>query len=150
MLNTPHEWIMPNTPHEWKCVSPDTLRPAWTLSMSRLFAQWPEARPDLCREHLWLLPRCEVPTFAGLVVVDEVVVGPLRPALGGLVVLAGEGAHGRRDGNVGGVVQGDFVLPVQAGRGDSSVGQPVERDVVQDIVSREVTRGMPMAGAGCR
>src|SRR5215469_11321641 len=56
--------------------------------------------------------------LAGLLVVDEVVVGPLGPAARGLVVLAGKSGHGGRDPDVGGVVQAGFAFPVQAPRRD--------------------------------
>jgi hypothetical protein len=90
----------------------------------------PEARADLCREDLRLFPGREVAACGGFVVVDEVVVRLLCPAALSLVVLARKGAHGGRDGDVGGVVQADLVFPVQAGRRDCRAGQPVQRDVV--------------------
>ena len=74
-----------------------------------------------------------------LVVVDEVVrVGALGPAARGLVELVGEDADGERDRDVLGVEEVRLVLPIQAGRGDPGVGQPVERDVVEEVVAREV------------
>jgi hypothetical protein len=56
-----------------------------------------------------------VAAFVGLVVIDEVVICPLGPAARGLVVLARKDAHGRRDPDVGGVVQAELIFPVQAG-----------------------------------
>lgn len=77
--------------------------------------------------------------FIGLVEVDEVVIRLLCRAGRGLVVLAGKGAHGRRGKDVGGVVEAERIFPVQAGRRNRRVGQPVEGDGVQKIVSGEVT-----------
>jgi tetratricopeptide (TPR) repeat protein len=111
-----------------------------------LFAQRSKARADLCREELRPFPGREVAACGGLVVVDEVVVGLLCPAARGLVVLAGEGGHGGRDPDVGGVVQAGLVFPVQAGCRDCRAGQPVQRDVVQDVVSGEVACGVSVAG----
>ena len=80
------------------------------------------------------------------VVVDEIVrVRLLRPASRGLVELVGEHADGEGDGDVLGVEEVRLVLPVEAGRGDPGVGQPVEGDVVQDVVSGEVALGVALA-----
>jgi hypothetical protein len=54
-----------------------------------------------------------------------------------LIELVGEDADGERNGDVLGVEEVRLVLPVQTGRGNSGVGQPVERDVVEDVVSGE-------------
>src|SRR5271170_501888 len=112
----------------------------------RLSAQRPQARADLFGEDLRLFPGREVAAPVGLVVVDEVVIGPLGPAPRGLVALAGKGADGRRDRHIDRVVEGDLVFPVQAGRGDRRVRQPVQRDVVQDIVPGQGACGMPVDG----
>ena len=73
------------------------------------------------------------------VVVDEVVgIRAFGPASRGLVELVGEDADGERDRDGLGVEEVRLVLPVQAGRGNPGVGQPVERDVVEDVVSGEV------------
>ena len=73
-----------------------------------------------------------------LVVVDEVAgIRALGPAPRGLVELVGEDADGKRDGDVLGVEEVRLVLPVEAGRGNPGVRQPVQRDVVEDVVSRQ-------------
>ena len=80
-------------------------------------AQRPEARSHLFREELRLLPGCKVATPIEPVVIDQVVgVGALRPALGRLIQLVGEDADCERDGDVLGVEEGRFVLPIEAGR----------------------------------
>src|SRR5271170_5728480 len=112
----------------------------------RLSAQRPQARADLFGEDLRLFPGREVAALVGLVVIDEVVIGPLGPDPRGLITLAGKGAHGRRDGNTDGVVEGELILPVQASRRDRRIRQPVQRDVVQDIVSSESACGMSVGG----
>ncbi len=50
----------------------------------------------------------------------------------------GEDADRERDRDVLGVEEVRLVLPVQASGGDPGVGQPVERDVVEEVVAREV------------
>ena len=76
-----------------------------------------------------------------LVVVDEVGVGPLGPAPRRLILLAGKHAHGHRDGDALGVEEATLVFPVETGRRDPSVREPVERDVVEDLVARQFAGG---------
>ena len=104
-------------------------------------AQGPEPGAELFREELRLLPGGEVPALVDLVEVDEVGVGLLGPAPRGVVLLAGEHAHGHRNGNALGVEEAALVLPVETGRGDPGVRQPVERDVVEDLVTGQLARG---------
>jgi len=71
-----------------------------------------------------------------LVVVDEVVgIRALGPAPRGLIQLVGEDADGKRDRDVLGVEEVRLVLPVQTSRGNPGVGQPVQRDVVEEVIS---------------
>src|SRR6202011_1962810 len=79
------------------------------------------------------------------VVVDEVVgISALCPAPRGLVELVGKDADGERDGDVLGVEEVRLVLPVETSRADPRVRQPVERDVVEKIVSCEVAVEAPL------
>src|SRR5262245_18083322 len=105
--------------------SPSVPRPC-RLGFARS-AQRPERRAHLAREQLRQLPRREVPALADPVVVDELGVGPLRPAPRRPVLLAGEDAHGHRNGDALGVEESAPVLPVETGRGDPRVRQPVQR-----------------------
>ncbi len=85
-----------------------------------------------------LLPSGEVPAPVELVEIDEIVrVGALGPAPRGLIKLVGKDADGEWDGDVLGVEEVGLVLPVQPSRGNSGVRQPVERDVVQEVLRRE-------------
>jgi hypothetical protein len=81
-----------------------------------------------------------------LVEVDELGVGPLGPAARRLVDLLGEDAHGGWDVDVVDAEEVESVLPVQPGRGDPCVRQPVKRDVVQDLVPGQVADGVPRDG----
>jgi hypothetical protein len=116
------------------------------------FAQRPEPRPELGGEELRLLPGREVTALVHLVVVDEPGIRPLGPAPGRLVLFAGEYAHGDRDGNAFGVEKAALVFPIETRRGDARVRQPVERDVVQDLVPRQFAGGArrPVQGRGDR
>jgi hypothetical protein len=100
-------------------------------------AKRPEACANLFREQLWLFPRREVSAFVGLVIIDEIGIRPLCPTPWGLNDLVGKGAHRDRDGDVLRCEEGKLVLPINTRRRDRRVGQPVERDVVEDVLSRE-------------
>src|SRR6266545_2234422 len=114
-----------------------------------LSAQGPERGPDLLGEQLGLLPGGEVAASVEPVVVDEVVrVRALGPAPRRLVQLVGEHANGERYGDGLGIKEVRLVLPIQASRGHPRVGQPVQRDVVQEVVSREVALQRPLQDLG--
>ncbi len=81
-----------------------------------------------------------------LVEVDELGVGPLGPAARGPVDLLMEDGDGGRDGHVLDAEEVERVLPVQPGRGNPGVRQPVECDVVQDFVPGQVADGVPGEG----
>ena len=123
-------------------------------------AQRLERGPQLRREELRLLPGGEMSALRKLVVVDELGIGLLGPALRRLVDLVREGADGDRDldaPDVEEAARGDLrVVPVEARRGDRRVRQPVERDVVEDVVRRQALllsvegRGRSFDSCGCR
>src|ERR1700722_6775743 len=100
-------------------------------------AQGTKRRPEFFGEQFRLLPGGEVPALVELVEVDELGERSFGPTPWGLIDLVREGAHGDRDGDALDVEEGELVLPVQAGRRDRRVRQPVERDVVQDVIARE-------------
>src|SRR5262249_10667921 len=83
-----------------------------------------------------------------LVEVDELRVRLLRPAPRCLVELSREYAHRSRDGDALPVEESERVLPVETTRGDSGVRHPGHRDVVEDLVPRQVADRM--AGEGGR
>src|SRR5262245_6980823 len=77
----------------------------------------------------------------GAAVMNELGVGPLRPAPRRLILLPRKDGHRHRDLDALDVEEAALVLPIKTGRGDRGVRQPVERDVVADIVARQLCRG---------
>src|SRR4051812_8295936 len=107
---------------------------------SVVLAKRSEAGAELRGEQVRLLPGGEVTALFDLVEVDELGIRPLGPAARRLVLLAGE--HGDRDRDVHalGVEEPALVFPVQTRRRDAAVRQPVQRDVVEDLVTCELAR----------
>ena len=68
---------------------------------------------------------------------DQVGIGFLRPAARRRVQLVGEDADANREGDALGGEEGQLAFPVETRRGDPRVRQPLERNVVEDIVSGE-------------
>ena len=60
-----------------------------------------------------------------------------RPTARGGVNLVRKDAHGHGNGEVLGREKVELVFPIQARRRNGRVRQPVERDVVQDVVARQ-------------
>ena len=91
-------------------------------------------------------------TLVDLVEVDQVGVGLLGPAPRGLVLLARKDGYGNWDGDALGVEEAALVFPVETRRGNTRVRQPIERDVVEDLVARQFARGArgPVQGRGDR
>ena len=56
-------------------------------------------------------------------------------------MLAGEDGHGHRDLDAFGVEKAALILPIETRRRDPRVRQPIKRDVVEDLVSRQFARG---------
>jgi hypothetical protein len=63
------------------------------------------------------------------------------PSLSGSAALAGKDRHGGRDGEALGVEEATLVFPIETRRGDPRVRQPIERDVVEDLVTRQFAGG---------
>ena len=104
-------------------------------SVVRPSAQRVEARAKLVREGLRLLPGGEMAALGQPVVVDQLGIGLLGPALRRGVDLVRKGADRRRQRDALGREEGELALPVEPRRRDRRVGQPVERDVVEDVVA---------------
>lgn len=69
---------------------------------------------------------------------DEVVIRPLGPTPGRLIILARKDGSSSRDGDVGGIIKIDMVFPIVARCGNRGIRQPVKREVVKDIVAGKI------------
>ena len=80
--------------------------------------------------------------FVELVVVDKFGIRPLRPTARAQIDLVRKGAYGNRDGNAPHVEVPSFapILPIETSARKRRVGQPGDRDVVEDVVAREAFR----------
>src|SRR5271165_3779839 len=78
---------------------------------------------------------------------DQIGIRPLRPTSRGLIVLAGKNAHGGWDGDVGGVIKIEVKFPIETSRRNGRVRQPVECEVIEYIVSCQVTCGLSIKRA---
>jgi hypothetical protein len=58
-----------------------------------------------------------------------------------LILLAGKDGHGNGDGDALGVEEATLVFPIEARGRDPRLRQPVERDVVEDLVTRQFAGG---------
>src|SRR5271166_2215055 len=119
-----------------------------------LLAQRVERRPDLGGEQFGLFPGSEVAAPVDLVEVGEGGVGLLDPVAGGPENLAREDGEADRDADLRRGLSGRAgcglpVLPVLPGGRSPGAGQPVQRDVVEDLVPGEMARGLAVEeGAG--
>src|SRR5215218_63150 len=112
-------------------------------------AQRSKGGTDLFGEELWLLPRGKVPAPLGLVEVDEVGIPQLHPAPRRPEDLAGERGEANRQRNLRRSLAGRTrfrlslsELPVPPGSRGAGAGKPVQRDVVDDAVPGQPTRGL--------
>src|SRR4030095_7305629 len=96
-----------------------------------------ECSPDFLCEKLRLFPGREMATFVELVVMDELGIRPLCPGPRRGIDLVWENADGDWDRDVFGVEKGQLVFPIETCRRNCGARHAVERDVVQDVVSRD-------------
>jgi len=83
-----------------------------------------------------------VPAFVNPVVINEFVIRPLRPTSRGLIVLAGKDTHSSWDRHMSRVIQIEVKFPIETSRRNRRVGQPVECEVIEYIVSCQITCGV--------
>src|SRR3954451_20350125 len=104
---------------------------------SKVSAQRLEGGPELLDEELRLLPSREVPAFVEPVVVNQLWERFFCPTPRSCIDLIRKDAHGNRDGDAFRGEEGELVFPIQTSRRDCRVRQPVECDIVEDVVSRQ-------------
>jgi hypothetical protein len=56
-------------------------------------------------------------------------------------LLARKDAYGHRNRDALGIEKATFVFPIETRRRDPRVRQPIQRDVVEDLVTRQFARG---------
>src|SRR4029077_18013862 len=108
----------------WRNIkSPCAPSPRWSTNMSETFAQFGN-------EQLGLLERCEVTTFRNLVPVKELRIRLIGPHLRWCEKVAFEDTHRHRqlEGHSDEILRETLV--VESCRGCSSVGEPVQSNVV--------------------
>src|SRR5262245_11054289 len=99
-----------------------------------------ERGSEFTSEDARLLPSREVTALGRLVVVNEVGIRSLGPAPRSLVLLAGKNADRGRELHAPHAEEAAFVFPIDARGGDPRVRQPEQRDVVEQIVTRQFAR----------
>src|ERR1041384_4905247 len=115
---------------------------SWTRGVDRSRPQRFERRSHFTNEQLWLFPRREVSAFGKTVVVDKVHIRFLCPALGRLINFFRKRAHGDRKLDAAHVEEAATGrksmprVPVETRRRDRGIRQPIERDVVENVVAR--------------
>src|SRR5262245_23152261 len=111
------------------------------LCSSDGLAQRSEGGAELFREQFWLLPSREMSAFLDLVPVDELLEGLLSPAARSAVDLPGKDCHRNRHlrdlHRVERPAPSLRGVPVGPRRRSAGVREPIERDVVEDLISRE-------------
>src|SRR5580698_520929 len=65
---------------------------------------------------------------------DEFRISPLGPSPWSGVDFVRKHTYGNGDLDILGREKGEFVFPIETGRRNSGVRQPIERDVIEDIV----------------
>src|SRR6202011_948388 len=110
-------------------------------------AQRLERRTKLGHEDLWLFPGRKVPAFVELVVMNELGIGFFCRTPRSWIQLVRKRAHGNGDGNAFDTEKRQLVFRIETSRRIPRVRQPVERNVVEDVVSRQAF-GLSVEDAG--
>src|SRR5262249_14523074 len=100
-------------------------------------AQRLECRTELGREQLRLLPGCEVAALGDPVVINELRIRSLSPAPRRLIQFVRKRGNCSWDLDVFWRKEREFAFPIQASRRNRRVREPVQGDVVEDVVARK-------------
>src|SRR6266849_5704687 len=123
-----------------------SIAPRLRLILLRLESspQRPETLAEICRQQRGLFPRREVSALVVPLVIEEVWIRACCPSLRRRVDLVREDGDGNWNLDAPDVEETArwllTGLPIQTGGGDRGVGQPVKRDVVEDVVARHSFR----------
>src|SRR5215467_5326611 len=106
-------------------------------------AKRPERGAQFRAEKLGLFPGGEMSAFVDLVEVSQVAIGAPGPCFGSPIDIIWKYGDCDRECDIAGLLSGRnnnaasrAILPVQPRRRGRSVGQPVQRDVIQHVVFR--------------
>src|SRR4051812_49246384 len=105
---------------------------------NRLLAKRPQACSHLLHEKVGLFPSGEVSAFRDFIEMNEIAVGPLRPASRTLVNFLRKDADSRRNGDAKVLKEAFLELGIQTGRGHPGVRQPRQRNVIEDVVASKI------------
>ena len=106
---------------------------AWTL----ISTQRTETCAKVVHDRPRLLPSGKVAAFRVPLIVDQLGVGLFGPTPRGRTYFIREHTHDRGDDDAFRCKEGELVLPIEARRRNTRVRQPVERDVVENVVPRK-------------
>src|SRR6266850_3258396 len=115
---------------------------------SLLLPERSEGGAQLGGEKLWPFPGCEVAALVDLVEIDQVAIGAAGPCLRGAIDVLRKYGDGHRQRDLGSLPRGRLrgvasdVLPIQAPRRGRAVGEPVQCEVVKDLVFGRSLRGI--------
>src|SRR5258705_5873985 len=107
---------------------------------SLLLPERSEGGAQLGGEKLRLFPRGEVSAFVDFMKIDQVFIGAACPRLRGAIDVLWKYSDGHWQRDLGSLPSGRLrgvasdVLPIQAARRGGAVGEPVQREVVEDLV----------------
>src|SRR5258705_806982 len=107
---------------------------------SLLLPERSEGGAQLGGEKLRLFPRGEVSAFVDFMKIDQVFIGAACPRLRGAIDVLWKYSNGYRQRDLGRLPHGGLrragsdVLPIQAARRGGAVGEPVQGEVVEDLV----------------
>jgi hypothetical protein len=71
---------------------------------------------------------------------NELRIGSFCPTPRGCIDLVRKGAHGSRDRDTFRGKKGQLAFPVESSRRDRRIRQPLERDILEDVVWRQALR----------
>src|SRR5262245_32426141 len=78
--------------------------------------------------------------FIKFVEMDEFGISPLGPTPRSGVDFVWQDAHRNRDGDIFDIEEGEAVFPIESSGRHRGAGQPIEGDVVEDVVAGEALR----------
>src|SRR5215211_1298663 len=123
--------------HSIQCPGKDAHRLVRAPFASDRLTQRPERRSHFRAKNERLFPGSEVSALLELVVMNELWKRPLCPRSRSRIDFVWEHAHRHWNRNILHIEKRQLVFPIKTSRRDCRVRQPVQCDVVEDVISRE-------------